>query len=493
MVNNFKKTLVLFLLCLPAGFAAAQTNTKEPAKKNVVVLTQKNVAELVLKQSFRAKEINLTAQQVRFQLAEIERRHDFQFSIASGYQNSKYENLNNRFLNLNQQYSTNASLKKELATTGTTLGLEFSRLSDKSDFSSAATTTTAPYTQDIFGVTLSQSLLANFFGVASRAEVRAGEKTVEAAEINRVLNLQQLVLEAVRAYWDTYVAQESFQEALNSRNRYLKLVESIRKKSGFGYTSPGELSQAQAELEGREQRVRSTSASYLQALDSFITLLKLPPDTEIQFQVDNDIPPPPSLNKVEIEKLRSLVAAEKTAEAAEDNYKAARSRSMPDLALVANYYSQGLDESASAANSEALGGTRPQYYVGMKLTYGFGSGYQKELKLNRKVSKELAESQLERKKLELKDEELFHIRNIQAAYAIAVSAKAQRAFREKAAQEVTRSYNQGRTDISLFIEVLNKYFDSEVAMRRAIGDYQIILNQWAAFRDELIPSPEITK
>lgn len=167
--------------------------------------------------------------------------------------------------------------------------------------------------------------------------------------------------------------------------------------------------------------------------------------------------------------------------------KAANSTSLPDLALVGKYYNQGREENADDAYSEMAGGSRPKYYVGVKLTYNFGSSYEDELALNKRVGRDLAEAQLNRQRLELSDKESNAIRKIQSTYANALSARAQRGFRERAALELNRAYSQGRTEISNFIDVLNKYFDSEVALSRAIGDYQIALNEWAAFKDELIP------
>lgn len=449
----------------------------------VYILTPKDVAELVLKQSYKAQEVNFSAQQIRIKLAEVEKKYDFQLSADSGYQKSKFEG--EKWLE-DEQLTTNVGLTKSFFT-GTTVGLSYARLSDKPIFASTATEPYNKYTQDVFGVTLEQDILENFFGVADRASLRSAKATVKAAEVDRVTNLQTTVLDGIRLYWSTYVAQETFQEALNSRNRYVKLVDEVRKKSGYGYSNPGELSQAQAELEGREQKVKSASVDYLSSLDSLTTLLRLPPKAEIRFVVPEDIPAPPKMESVDIENLRPLRSSKLKAEAAEDDLKAANSQNLPDLALVGKYYNQGREENADDAYSEMAGGSRPKYYVGVKLTYNFGSSYKDEFALNKRVGRDLAEAQLNRERLEMVDKEQNAIRKIQSAYANALSARAQRGFREKAAQELNRAYSQGRTEISNFIDVLNKYFDSEVALSKAIGDYQTALNEWAAFRDELIP------
>ncbi|PIS10216.1 MAG: TolC family protein [Bdellovibrio sp. CG10_big_fil_rev_8_21_14_0_10_47_8] len=468
-------TSLAFLLTTSPGAVAAP-----------VPLTPKDVAELVLKQSYKAQETNLTAQQARLAWATIEKNYDFQLSVESGYQDSKFESTSNSYLLQDKQFVTTTSLKKPFFS-GTSLTLEYNRTSDQPDYSSSATSTTSSYTKDIFALSVEQSLLKNFLGLANRAELRSAEATLKATEITRVSDLQKLVLEAIRSYWAAYVAQETFQESLNSRERYQKLVSTVKRKTGYGYASPGESAQAEAELEVREQNVKRESRTYLGAMDSLATLLKLPAGSEVQFKVSESIPTPPNLSSVEVEKLRPVVSSQLKLKAAEENLTASKSNSLPDLSLVGKYSTQGLEETAPDAYNEMVAGTRPQYYVGVKLSYNFGSGYTDEDQLNKRVSRDLADAQLQRQRLELKDQELDLQRKIQSTYAIAVSAKNQKALREKAAQELQKTYTQGRTDISTLIEALNKYFDAEVALTRAIGDYHISLNEWAAFRDELIP------
>ena len=80
-----------------------------------------------------------------------------------------------------------------------------------------------------------------------------------------------------------------------------------------------------------------------------------------------------------------------------------------------------------------------------------------------------------------------------ATYAIAQSSMKQKDFFDKAVQELNRTYTQGRTDIKTLIDLMNSYFASEVQLSRAIGDYQIALNELAASRDELIADPQQEK
>ncbi|MGZ3747093.1 MAG: TolC family protein, partial [Pseudobdellovibrionaceae bacterium] len=78
-------------------------------------------------------------------------------------------------------------------------------------------------------------------------------------------------------------------------------------------------------------------------------------------------------------------------------------------------------------------------------------------------------------------------RKVQTTYAAVLSTSEQKKYREKALKELSRSFSQGRTDISIYIDAMNKFSLAEVQYSQAIGNYQTALNEWAAARDELIP------
>lgn len=460
----------------------------QSADAAVVTLTQKMVAEKALKDSYLALEVNLNAQTARYNRSLLLKPYDFNFVAESGFRSNKFETaLVNTGADKTDTYLTTVSLSKMFATTGTKTSLVFTRDSYSFNFPPSATTTSDNYTRDTVVLTLEQNLLRNFLGNATRATSRAAEAAYDAAMISRGSDLQNVVLDSITLFWNAYVAQETFQEALSSRERYLKLVQDVRKKSNYGYSNPGELPQVQAELEVKEQAVKRESVNYLSNVDNLATLLKYPAGTEFKFQVNQDIPPVPKLEAVDYEKTRLVRAARLRAQAADDLYKAANSNSYPDVSLVGSIGSAGLERTASESYSELNSGTHPQYYLGVKLAYNFGSDSLNEEKLNKKILKELEDTRLQRNLAEVNDRSSNLQRRLQSTYAIVLSAKAQRDFREKAALDLNRTYTQGRTDISVLIEALNKFYTAKIDYIKAIGDYQIALNQWAALRDQLIP------
>lgn len=478
-----------------AAEAAPAANPAAPHK--VVRLSQKDAAELVLKQGAKTKEVNLQYLEYRLGPALALSTYDWKLTVTSGYLYNKTESFSPSIPTgaKYEQYQTDAYLQKPVATTGTILGFEAHRLSQNADILPGTTTSTVPsrQTQDSFGLTLEQPLLADFFGAADRATVNAAETSYQAQDILRANDLQNVVLDTIRLFWDTYVAQENFKEALASRERYQKLLDSVKRKTSLGYSAPGDLSQAQAQFESREQNVKAASVDYLQKMDSLITTLGLEPGTEIEFVITDTLPPLPSLPPVKAEDLRAIRSQKLKLQAAQDSLSASESKRYPTLNFVGKVYTTGAGDTSEASYSAATSGTHPEYYAGLKLLYNFGSDIQTEDIINKRAAKELEESRLARQSLEINDNLAQADRKVQSTYAIAQSSARQKDAFDKAVRELTRTYNQGRTDIKTLIDVMNSYFTSEVQLSRAIGDYQIALNELAASRDELISAAEEKK
>lgn len=481
----------LIILIATNNSWALSTEASSPSVPQKVTLTQQKVAELVLKQGPKTMEVNLRYQQFRLAPITALSAYDWRLLLESGFEYDKSSGIlssNTTSVNTFERYRTTASLMKPF-TTGTVLGLELSRLSQdiSVDGLPGANAPAPQQTADVAGFTLEQSLLGNSFGTSDRAIVDAAKLTYRANNIARADDLEGVVLEALRKFWNSYVSQESFREAVNSRDRYKKLVDAVRRKTSLGYSNPGDLPQVQAEFETREQRVKTSSAEYLKNIEDLLTLLALDPRTEINFEIPKDIPAVPNLAPKKPEELRSVKAQKLRLAASENSFSSADSLSYPTLNFVGRIYTTGADDDSEGSYSQLSSGSRPKYYAGLKLAYNFGSDVQNQTVVNRRLDRDLQSTILGRQLQESLNIESQAQRKAEASYAIAISTKRQRDFREKASQELNRSYTQGRTDISILITAMNNFFDSEVQYVRALGDYAISLNEWASVRDELIP------
>lgn len=454
-----------------------------------VVLRQIDVSNLVLKQSDRATEANLKSELPRVDLARVLRDFDWFLKAQTGFERSRFESLSG-FGNVEDQIlKSDVSLAKRW-TTGTTTAVSWLRNSYRSEYnplSPSFTTVPTEQTQDIFGFTFEQAVWRNAFGMSDRDKVRAAEMDMNAALVTRAQDLQTAVLDGLRAYWTAYISQENMRQSLKAIERYENLVNTVRRKSGLGFSAPGELSQVSAELELRRQNAKTSGATYLRDADKLIELLRLPLNADITFEIPQEIAAPPRLSAIELENLRRLRSQKMKTEAAEARVESSQSEEHPGLALVGQVYGSGIEQRSSDSVGEALSGSRPKYYVGVKFEHNFGSGVQNEETVYRKAQAELEKLRLERMKLQTQNDLWDNERMTRTLYAQAVSAREQMVLRERAYNEINRAYSQGRTDINFVVEALNQLFAAEVSFSRALGDYQIALAAWAAGRDELIP------
>ncbi len=475
--------VVCRFICVFVLFVSLVSN----AESQSLELTQQKVAEMVLKESFQSDEIQKTSDLSIYSVALAKSLYDWNFSLESYYENTQFQNFARTANPKDENYKTSVLVTKPLMS-GTLLGLDISRTQIQSTFSATSTASfPANQTLDVAGITIEQSLLRNFFGRSFRAEVASAEKLDQSKRVLKTDLLQTLVLETVQLFWNAFVSQENFEEALNSRERTEKLAEVVRKKSSLGYTNPGELPQVLAELEVRNQTVKSESANYLGLLSQLKTKLRIPEATAVKLVTSTEIPELPQLSPTSIEDLRSIKSLKSKLESSDLSLVSSKSKAYPDLSLVGKYYTSGIGSTTTDSFQELSSQTRPKYYVGVKLAYRFGSDLQGQEIYNKKLQRDIDESTLSRTRLEMKDQIQNAERRMQSTYAIVSSSKKQVVLREEAAREIQKAYNQGRTDIKILIDVLNSFFAAEVQYSKAVGDYQIALNNLAALRDELIP------
>jgi outer membrane protein TolC len=187
------------------------------------------------------------------------------------------------------------------------------------------------------------------------------------------------------------------------------------------------------------------------------------------------------------ESLREVRASRLKIAAFDEQIQAFQSDRWPDVSLQGKVTSSGVRETPEDSSADLVSGKYPDYYVGIRIQSSFGSDLQNEEIRNRVLSKSVEQVTLDRRLNEIRDEQSNDERSVKALFSVVKSSELQKSLRDRAVQELTRGYNQGRVDINILIEAMNRYFASLVQYSKALGDYQMALNEWAATRDELIP------
>lgn len=494
------KSFLIICLSAPAQANSPSQNSssqKLPSQKTPLSLSQDQVIALVLKQGRKTKEIQF--QFAQNQLAEVQTlsAFDWKLNLESGYEYDRSRAWS-PFIAANSKYErirTTIGLQKPLMT-GTLLGVEVSRLSFKSELSpsaSAASTSAIPTqaSQESYGLLVEQSLWGNSFGASDRAVISSARKITVASEMTQADELEKIVLETLRQFWEASVAAKTYTQALAARGRYQRLLDSAKRKTKLGFANPGELSLAQAEAELREQAVSNARTDALMKQENLVTALNLEPGTPLEFLMprhfssETDQPKVPESGAA----TRLLVAQKLKSEASEELLTAAKSKNAPSLSFVGKTYFSGADETDASSFSGAMSGTNPKYYVGMKFSHSFGSDLHQEEIRNKQAIANLERAKLDRLTLETSDQLSQAIRKVQSTSEIAQSAAKTDEFRKAIVKELTTSYGQGRVELRALIEAMNNELSSEVILTRTLGEAQMAQLELAALKDELIQRP----
>jgi outer membrane protein TolC len=470
------KWILVFFVTLPLLSQAA-----------VVTLNPQLVAERVIKKSYLGREASLKADLSRLNYIKQLQVFDWNFRAETNREDSRFEPFSGLPFNTGQNVmQTTFNLQKNLAT-GTTVTVDFLRSSTEFDLSTGSI---LPRTVNIWNssIGLSQSLWRNYFGQSWRKSLNAQESLYEAAQLERLEDLENLILQGIQKYWTVVTAEASYKEAIETRNRYKTLLANVKRKQSVGFANPGELAQVQAELEAREQGIYRAEIAFKAAKDSFITFLALEEsEKDIQWQLDTKkVPALPVFDKFDINEIRPVRIASQRLKSAKALKEAASANQGPEVVVFGQYGLAGVDKNSDEARQEWLEASRPRTFFGIKVQWELGSDWRGEEFKNRSIGYEQENLRWTRLLREIQDSKANLERRLVANHEVTLSLQRQKEFRKKAVEELSRSYQLGRIEIRTLIDAINGAFGNEIEYLRALGEYQSSLAELLAFRDELI-------
>ncbi len=449
-------------------------------------LSPQTVVDLALKQGLEAKRAELEAQRSYLTLQQALGEFDFQISLKTGYEYNQAQTIAGVNNLVDRTLTTTGLLSKRIRT-GTTFELEYINTQQASilDASSAGNRLPNAHLQST-QLTLRQALWRNTFGYADRLGVAIGETGVKAAHETRDEALETVLLDAMTRFWETYTADQQLQEDIAAREKYEQLVRNVRRRSGFNLATPGELPRLEAELITADQKVKTSSAAYLASVDRLLTALQIKTGEQVSIEVPNALPPVPKVEPKNVENLRTLRIAQLNYEIADRNLRRTKWRAYPQFDLVARGRTTGVDEDRSRASAEMNAINYPTYFIGVEISTALDSDLLRGQIADAEV--QFAQSQnnlnLERdnRTNELRDFE----RQVSSQYSVAKTSLEVVELRDRVVRQLEAAYRQGRQPLVELIRAYNDLFAAQRARAKAVGDYHIILNRWAASRDELV-------
>ncbi len=465
-------SLVLFLLAIPA--------------QAEVRLTPQIVVDKILGEGRDAKTIELEAQSAYTAYYNNFGIYDLGFVSSYTFEDSRKDYLSGSGNYRDRTGYWSLGLTQRIAT-GTTFELDYNRTQQNSLFRSSSSR--SPFiVYDVGTLTVTQDLLGNFFGIAERQRNRAARQALESASWQKKESQEQLVLDSLKLFWDTYVARESLREAVSQRDKYEALVKEVENKSRLGFSSPGDLPKARAEFGAQVRNVKAASYTFLSTLDTLLTAMRMEDaDREVRFEMKEELPPLPVMVMPQIDSLRSVKVQETLFNSADLTRRSAKlSTNWPELKLIGVGEYTGLDSDRGRAFSMMTSGDKPRYAVTLEMSYKFFSDTNSGTLNSAEVGAERAFNDFLKAKEDLRRQVSSAMENVRFTYAAAVSAVEETKQWESAIRAQESSYRQGRLDFSQLIQDYNSYFKSRATKIRALGDYHIALHTYAATVDELV-------
>lgn len=446
-------------------------------------VTWENFIQTALEKSPEVIQTRLRYEVTDLPLRRANLELDWRATIESGFERDRRLTMNNRVFDLDERNRTTATVGKSFLT-GTDLFLDF--ISEDLDSTSTSVVASRDGYYNSYLLTLEQNLWRNAFGRQHRASMNAAKAESEALRTERLESLESSLLRGANLFWQTAVLERQYKESEAALKRYEKLVTEIERKNRNRYAVPGELAQVRAQYHGRVRQTRENRINYEQALLDLAVFLPDSKSTELGW---NEKFPQFGVKLKSASHEISRTRAYKLAELRQEQFNfqavSAESKNKAQVALVGKVGATGADESSSVSRRQLMEGSRPSWYVGVKWSHTFGSGVQDaEIRQARAQARaqEIATAS-EKEKL------LFLKKQLESAIdSLEQSIKAQneelKAHRQ-AVQELTRTYNQGRTDISILIEVINRAEAAEVEQVQTRADLELAYLQWQFLFDKI--------
>jgi outer membrane protein TolC len=300
-----------------------------------VEISPEYVFENFSKRSLRLENLQLRARSAEAQLGALQGLYDPEFGLSLGSEISRAESLSG-LNNLEDRSQIFGSFLRKTFATGTSLELQYALTRQNSilnPFTSSLRSSSV--TENRVTVLAKQNLVYNALGGSQRLRIEAAERNDEAQKLLATEQSEELLLQNLAQFWETYKAHERLQLALEARKTYEDLLGSTRENRRLGLADSGDLARAEAGLEAQQQKVKAASAMYLSSIEVFFDLMdeSIPEGQDPTFRIPNEIPAIPSSTQVAAPDLRLNKISDMQLEALDAERAAYKLEDLPVLNL----------------------------------------------------------------------------------------------------------------------------------------------------------------
>lgn len=443
----------------------------------LVSLNDANVIDIL-------KERNLTYKELQNQALQAELNYELfnlQYSPFASLDGSFSKDKTERISALNpaaSQTIVTGSIGKNFLT-GTLLQLDATHLHAEADTVNLTNPLAAEYYQNNFTVRLEQDIWPNFLGNRiTAAQNQLYLTSLAQREAILLENINQ-ISSNLGLYWKAKALAHEKSKNIEIQKYYETLISKAKERRSNGLTSPGEYEQVAVEYKLRKQRIDQNDSDLLATQTQLLNALELKQgELNVDYKFNPDALIRPSFKPLDIRKTSVYITQKAKVDAAEQDYKAVRYNAAPEFSVYAAYTKQGLEGAQNASIDEMLNENKNRYQVGLRMSYFFDN---KSRDLENVVKKNTYD--IETRKLKNLEQNLGQTlndmeRNINLLYNNIQDYKEIVKLRKSIIGQLRNSYQQGRTDISIYIDANNSYISSEVQLVNLMGQYYQAVYQY---------------
>lgn len=234
--------------------------------------------------------------------------------------------------------------------------------------------------QTVAQIKVSQDLLKNFFGRASRQGLKAARLRVQSTREQIKNQFSTQAVQLAGAFYSAWSLQEQVRSRAAFVKRTKKLLRVVTKKHRNGAVELPEKLQMEALLsiaEGEKQEIQN---QLVQVWQNLVISLKLPPsflDVDpilVPTELDNPVPEAIHLceNQKTLEETLETQSLRLALKSLESQLRSVKSMGLPELKLTGQYSGNGVDGQGGVASEEIFQGLGPAWQVGLMLNVPLG-------------------------------------------------------------------------------------------------------------------------
>jgi outer membrane protein TolC len=382
-----------------------------------------------------------------------------------------------------EAFSWNAGVDQVLPT-GTTLGLDWSQTQTRFRYELRDTGFVIEQDEPLFQTrmvgTISQSLLDGFALSSNLQGVRQASARLSIAEADLAAQRQQTLADVATAYWNLRTTQRLAQIAEHALQTAQEEQRVVHLKVEQGTLAPVEMARVDAAVIQSESALLEASNTAHQAADMLLLLIGESPGSEVVLTTEPADVQPLSLDaqalvETALSKNPALTAARARSSAAELWALDARRRRLPQLDANASYGLVGYEPSAAKSNTELMSGDLPDWTVGATVRIPLLNRADRGAYLERTA--QAARSRVDHEALarSIDQQVRTQVRTLTAAHTQVRLARANLALAQQTLGAERALREAGRAIQKDVLEAMSTSNNAEVAVERALADYQLAL------------------